>query len=113
GAPGAPTRQWRCGPRIPSHRRNDMTIDAFEIESPLGRLLLYARGGRLLALGFDNERSAMERLVARRRGSAPLRRVSAPADLRRRFRDYFAGALDALEGIEVDTAGTPFQRRVW
>ena len=36
-----------------------------------------------------------------------------PSEARRILERYFAGEVGALDGIEVDAQGTPFQKRVW
>jgi methylated-DNA-[protein]-cysteine S-methyltransferase len=89
-----------------------MRIETGEVESPLGPLLLCVREGRLCALGFENETAFTLKSLERRYGSIeshPLPR-RALAD---RFADYFAGDFRSLDAIEVETGGTPFQRRVW
>jgi methylated-DNA-[protein]-cysteine S-methyltransferase len=67
------------------------------VDTPIGPLHLALRDGALCALRFEKpfegvpERTPISALVAA----------------------YFAGDLRALDGVAVDPAGTPFQRRVW
>lgn len=82
-----------------------------EITSPLGRIAIAARAGRLCALEFGRRRLARQ-LTARYAGM-PRRWVRDPFGLSARIRAYLAGDLVALDGVPVETGGTLFQRRVW
>jgi len=67
------------------------------VETPIGTLHLASRGGALCAAGF-----------------APISSGSrAPIMAAARVRAYFEGDLGALDDLEVDPRGTPFQRAVW
>jgi methylated-DNA-[protein]-cysteine S-methyltransferase len=89
--------------------RSTLLID--EIPSPLGRLVIAARGGRLCALEFG--RARMTAQLARRFPRAPRRRIRDPFGISSRLRAYLAGDLTAVDHIAVETGGTAFQRRVW
>ena len=67
------------------------------IDTPIGRLHLALRGDALCALTF----------------AAPIEGRREPTAISDAVRAYFAGDVRALERIEVDPAGTDFQRRVW
>ena len=67
------------------------------VETPIGPVHLALEGDALCALRFD----------------APFEGVPERTPLSDRVRAYFAGEVRALEGIAVEPAGTPFQRRVW
>ncbi|MGH7383604.1 MAG: methylated-DNA--[protein]-cysteine S-methyltransferase [Candidatus Rokuibacteriota bacterium] len=82
-----------------------------EFTSPLGRIALAARAGRLCALEFGHAR--LSRQLAVRFTGLPRRRVRDPFGLSARIRRYLAGDLAALDRIPVETGGTPFQQRVW
>ncbi|HEY7039889.1 MAG TPA: methylated-DNA--[protein]-cysteine S-methyltransferase [Methylomirabilota bacterium] len=82
-----------------------------EIASPLGRIVIAARDGRLCAVEFG--RAAMARRLARRCPGWPRRRVRDPFGISSSIRAYLAGDLTAVDRIAVDTGGTAFQRRVW
>ena len=82
-----------------------------EIPSPLGRIVIAARAGRLCALEFD--RGRVRRALARRYPGARPTASRDPFGISTRIRAYLAGHLAALDRIEVDTGGTPFQQRVW
>lgn len=81
------------------------------IASPVGRIVIAARSGRLCALEFSAARLA--RQLAVRYPGVPRRRVDDPFGLSARIRAYLAGDLTALTRILVETGGTPFQQRVW
>jgi methylated-DNA-[protein]-cysteine S-methyltransferase len=81
------------------------------IPSPIGRIAIAARAGRLCALEFGSARLA--RQLAARYPGVPRRRVRDPFGLSARIRAYLAGDLTAVDRIPVETGGTPFQQRVW
>jgi methylated-DNA-[protein]-cysteine S-methyltransferase len=82
-----------------------------EIESPIGRIVIAAREGRLCALEFG--RARVNRVLTARFGRARTVRTRNPFGFSARIRAYLAGDLTALDRIPVDPGGTPFQRRVW
>jgi len=82
-----------------------------DIASPIGRISIAAREGRLCALEFG--RARLEQQLAPRYGGAPRRRARDPFGISTRIRAYLAGDLAALDHIPVEAAGTVFQRRVW
>jgi methylated-DNA-[protein]-cysteine S-methyltransferase len=84
-----------------------------DIESPIGVIAIAAAEGRLLALDFGERAARMETELTTRYGSAHLVRRRDPFGVTGRIEAYLAGDLDALDAIEVDPGGTPFQRQVW
>ena len=82
-----------------------------EIASPIGRVVIAARAGRLCALEFGRPR-ALRALAGRFGGERPVR-ARDPFGFSTKIRAYLAGDLTAVDRIPVDTGGTPFQRRVW
>lgn len=83
------------------------------IETPAGAVVLVRRAGKLVALVYEDRWKGMREELSKRFGSVSLEKDpdgGAPADAIRR---YLAGDLSALESVEVDTAGTPFQEKVW
>lgn len=82
-----------------------------EIVSPIGRIVIAARDGRLCALEFGRARVA--RQVVARHGGARLLPSRDPFGFSARIRAYLAGDLAAVDDIPVETGGTAFQRRVW
>jgi methylated-DNA-[protein]-cysteine S-methyltransferase len=89
-----------------------MTIDVSQLDTPIGTLTLYLRQGRLCAAGFAEQVRSLDARLAERFGSLALRPSSGGA-ITEQVRAYFAGKLDALDGLEIDAGGTAFQRRVW
>ena len=84
-----------------------------EIPSPPGAIVFARRGDTLCALCFKEYWSSMLRELERRFGPVAIRRDTDGGAPGRALRRYFEGELGALDGVAVDTAGTPFQERVW
>jgi methylated-DNA-[protein]-cysteine S-methyltransferase len=85
-----------------------------QIPSPMGPLMLVFDGaGVLRALDFDDHEPRTLRLMRLQYGSTSLRPQVAPEPIVRALEAYFAGQLEAVDALQVETAGTPFQRRVW
>jgi methylated-DNA-[protein]-cysteine S-methyltransferase len=82
------------------------------LDSPCGELLVVTHEGRLVGLGFSDGDGPLRRAIARRFGAAPVR-GAVPAEVTRALGAYFDGEIAALDRLEVDTGGTPFQQRVW
>jgi methylated-DNA-[protein]-cysteine S-methyltransferase len=82
-----------------------------EITSPIGRIVIAARAGRLCALEFGRARVARQMIA--RYGRARLLPSRDPFGFSARIRAYLAGDLAAVDDIPVETGGTDFQRRVW
>jgi len=84
-----------------------------EIETPVGAILLAAGESGVYALEFDFDPEQALRRLERRFDRVELRRQANPSGYSDRLRAYFAGDLQALDEIAVDTGGTEFQHRVW
>jgi methylated-DNA-[protein]-cysteine S-methyltransferase len=92
--------------------RAPVVVATARLASPVGELAAYTYQGALCALSFLSGRYDPLAVLSARLG--PLQtREGDPLGVVGHFRDYFQGQLDALDGIPVDTGGTPFQRRVW
>jgi methylated-DNA-[protein]-cysteine S-methyltransferase len=83
------------------------------IDTPAGAVVLVRRGEKLVALVFEDHRAGMQRELEKRFGPVSFEPDPDGAAPARAFRRYLAGDLSALDAVEVDTAGTPFQERVW
>ncbi len=83
------------------------------LESPIGTVVLVSRGTTLCALDFSDYDARMRTLIHRRFGACGLKSASDPNGFTHRLRRYFNGNPTALDNIEVDTGGTPFQQSVW
>ncbi|WP_166362549.1 methylated-DNA--[protein]-cysteine S-methyltransferase [Pseudomonas akapageensis] len=78
------------------------------MKSPVGELMLVARGSRLAAILWENEKENRVRLGAMSEDpdSPVLARVE------QQLREYFAGTRNRFE-LELDFSGTDFQKKVW
>ena len=93
-----------------------MTIETAVVQTPLGPVALYAKGGALVGLEFTDRaarRRALERQLRRHLGKFETCEVRDPAGARSRLEAYFAGERHALSGQKVELHGTPFQLAVW
>jgi methylated-DNA-[protein]-cysteine S-methyltransferase len=86
------------------------------IDTPIGPLMIVSdEAQRLRAIEWEDHDMRMQRLLRRYYGADAfeLRAAVRPAPARRALEAYFAGALDAVAGLETAAAGTDFQRAVW
>lgn len=92
--------------------RPELILD--RIAAPVGEVLLVVDGeGVVRALDFAGYEDRMRRLLRLHYGDASLVEGRAPALVRGAVAAYFAGDVSALDGLEVRTGGTEFQRSVW
>jgi methylated-DNA-[protein]-cysteine S-methyltransferase len=92
--------------------RPDLTLD--RLATPVGEMLVVTDAdGAVRALDFADYEPRMLRLLARHWGPVTLTPGRAPDRVRDAIAAYFAGDLTALDGLEVKTNGTAFQRDVW
>lgn len=78
------------------------------MESPVGKLKLVAKGPKLYAILWENDKPDRVRL-------GPMCEESnnpVLSEAERQLQDYFAGNRNRFE-LELDFAGTEFQRKVW
>ena len=86
------------------------------IDTAIGELLLVAdAAGNLRAVDWTDYEARMLRLLRLHYGKDRFRLEPAhnPHGLRDAINRYFAGEVDAIDDISVQTAGTWFQRSVW
>lgn len=87
-----------------------LTLD--RISTPIGTALVVTdEAGVLRAFNWTDYEDQMSAWVGRRYPKAERREASGP--LRGAFTAYFDGAVDALESVPWEGAGTVFQRNVW
>ena len=83
------------------------------IDSPIGPLTIAAEAGRVCLLHFGAEDDRVGQFLARwYPGRAPTR-AGDPGGAVGVLRDYFDGRHTAIDRVEVELHGTPFQHRVW
>jgi methylated-DNA-[protein]-cysteine S-methyltransferase len=93
-----------------------MTIEPLlrdRIATPIGEMILIARDGVLMLLEFTGASGRIERELAHRFRHCALIDHTNPFGLSDRVRAYYAGDFAAIDDIETDGGGTPFQSRVW
>jgi methylated-DNA-[protein]-cysteine S-methyltransferase len=85
-----------------------------DLKSPLGAMLLATdERRRVRALEFAERRSRLYRTLRGQHGAYELTEGPAPTAVANALQRYFAGELEALDSIEVVTAGTEQQERAW
>jgi methylated-DNA-[protein]-cysteine S-methyltransferase len=98
-------------PAVPVH--NTLMIGIATIESPIGPLTLAAHDTRVCLLHFGADDETIRHRLGRCYPGDAIEAHGDPAGAVSAVEAYFAGTLDALNGIEVELNGTPFQKRVW
>jgi len=84
------------------------------IPTPVGEFLIVTDdGGRLRATHFGDHEGDLRRRLRRDIGAADLAPRPRPSAAATALAGYFAGDVHAIEGLPVETGGTPFQRAVW
>jgi methylated-DNA-[protein]-cysteine S-methyltransferase len=87
------------------------------VRTPIGVLLVVTdEQDRLRATEFEDHEDRMRRslrLGAGTQDGTAVRKGRAPRAVRDRIEAYFDGRLNAIDAIEIATAGTPFQQQVW
>jgi methylated-DNA-[protein]-cysteine S-methyltransferase len=86
------------------------------VATPTGRMFAVTGDyGRLKALEWDDHSDRMATLVRRYQGpGVEFAEVpTPPAPIGDALERYFAGDLIALDALETDPGGTPFQRECW
>jgi methylated-DNA-[protein]-cysteine S-methyltransferase len=86
------------------------------IDTPIGELVLVAdRDKNLRAVDWTEYEHRMHRFLRLHYGKDgfSLEPAPSPSELASAMKNYFAGELDAIDKLPVQTAGTPFQRAVW
>ncbi len=97
---------------MPNAQPETLTLD--RVATPVGEVLLVTGPeGSVRALDFAGYEDRMHRLLKRHWGKAALTEGRAPQAVRRSVEAYFSGDTRALDGLEVRTGGTEFQKSVW
>ena len=93
-----------------------ITLEVARVSTPIGPIVLYARGDTLIGLEFADRSGRVGSLEARLRrhlGAIETRDVPDPAGAAARLRAYFGGNPHALDDQVVEMLGTEFERSVW
>jgi methylated-DNA-[protein]-cysteine S-methyltransferase len=86
------------------------------LATPIGDMLIVAdRAGSLRATFWTDHEEEMRHFLARHYSGIEIELEAArnPHGLTDAIAAYFAGDLQAIDELPVQTAGTPFQREVW
>ncbi|BBK35161.1 methylated-DNA--protein-cysteine methyltransferase [Allostella sp. ATCC 35155] len=84
-----------------------------QVETPIGPMVVLADERHLRLLEFADAMDRVEDWVGRRLGRPEFVEARDPLGVATALGAYFAGTLDAIDGIPVAAGGTPFQERVW
>ncbi|GAA5234627.1 methylated-DNA--[protein]-cysteine S-methyltransferase [Verticiella sediminum] len=93
-----------------------LTLHRELLPSPLGPMLVLTDdAGALRALDWQDHETRMHTLLRRQYAgvAVTLHDAKRPSAAAPRLIDYFAGDMTALDGLDVATGGTAFQREVW
>lgn len=93
-----------------------MILETARIPTPIGAVVVLARGEALVGLEFGDQEGRVTGLRARmERHVGPFKTSAAPdpAGAATRLSAYFAGDIVALDGQPVELLGTEFERAVW
>ena len=92
-------------------------LERIELDSPLGSIDVVFHNDKVVGLEFADHRDRLEDFLRRQFPNGAMheaqRTTPTMRQVRKQIRAYFQGNIDALETIEVDLAGTRFQRQVW
>ena len=88
-------------------------IEIAIVHTPIDALTLASRDGRLCVLHFGAREAPARAALQRWYPGETVERRPDPAGVATALAKYFSGRLDALDEIEVELNGTPFQQSVW
>ena len=102
--------------RMPTEQA--ITFALARLETPIGVALIATDDqGRLRVLDWEDKQKRMQTGLDRiYRASGGVRldeRLAVTKPVRDKLKAFFAGDLEAIDSIPVESAGTPFQRKVW
>jgi methylated-DNA-[protein]-cysteine S-methyltransferase len=96
-----------------TEKREKEILRRSEIPTPVGAIVLVERRGALVGLVFEDHWKGFRRELEKRFREFSFKEDPRGSASALALRRYFAGSLAALDGIEVDAGGTPFQQLVW
>jgi methylated-DNA-[protein]-cysteine S-methyltransferase len=83
------------------------------IETPIGPMVLVAHDGVIVLLEFEDATSRIARQIKARFGAVELQAATNPFGITDRIKAYFAGDVQAIDGLLTDGGGSTFEQRVW
>ncbi len=90
------------------------TLFLDRIDTPVGMgLVAFDADGALRVFDWVSHEARMRLLLRRQNGPVILEDRAAPGAITEAFAAYFAGNLQAIDGLVCRTGGTAFQRSVW
>jgi methylated-DNA-[protein]-cysteine S-methyltransferase len=89
-----------------------ITLEIASHRTPLGRVQMALREGRLCTLTLDESFPPFAWQLERRFPVCSTRRGDAPR-VKRALDAYFAGEIGGLASLAIDLGGSDFQRAVW
>jgi methylated-DNA-[protein]-cysteine S-methyltransferase len=90
-----------------------LNLEFDRTETPLGTIMVVVARATLCALDFGDCEGRQLHHLRRRFGDVDMVLAKDPGGTCKRINAYFRGELDAFEGVEVESRGTPFQELVW
>ena len=84
-----------------------------EIDSPVGRLAIAANEGRICLLHFGGMTNGARAALARWYPDSTVQAATDPGGAVKTLRAYFDGDIKAIDAVQVEMHGTPFQQKVW
>ena len=108
-----PCPRSRARSPYPASVHNRNVIGIAHIPSSVGPLTLAARDTRVCLLHFGAETPAVRERLSTWYPAEVITPHADPAGGVSALEAYFAGDLEALDRLEVEFNGTPFQKRVW
>lgn len=90
-------------------------IETATLTTPAGPLFVAAHDGAVVAMTYRKEKdlAGLKRQLQRRFRGAAFVPAHDPAGAATAVRRWIKGDVQALRALKVDTAGTPFQEKVW
>jgi methylated-DNA-[protein]-cysteine S-methyltransferase len=88
-------------------------LAADTLATPVGELFIVCDGNALCVVDFDGCEDRMQAGLRRRFGAYELVRMHDPLGMTTILERYFAGDVTAIDGVRVNSGGTPYQQRVW
>jgi methylated-DNA-[protein]-cysteine S-methyltransferase len=93
-------------------KEKEAMFTKIEVPTPAGPLVAAARGAKLIGLAFSDHWPREQALLERRFGELAFG-PSFPEKLAAGINDYLDGDVTAIDELDVDLDGTPFQMSIW